>query len=177
ALVFTSLLPSGSQFQLFGDQTVTPQSSGSVLVAGDASVDLTALDGTDAPTEMTVWQVAGNTRVDLPAEHPVVVKVFVVAGNIVAPTGIGDDRRSTSGPLLARTVNTQPNAANPSTVSIYLVAGNVRVGDLPEPRSTESARYSAEQRSRLEHQAQAELEDKLRELHREVNDLEQELAR
>src|SRR5690606_735941 len=76
ALVFTSLLPSGSQFQLFGDQTVTPQSSGSVLVAGDASVDLTALDDTDAPTEMTVWQVAGNTRVDLPAEHPVVVKVF-----------------------------------------------------------------------------------------------------
>lgn len=181
AIAFTSIFPTGSQFQLFGNLTVTPDASGAVLIAGNSDIELASLDRTDARQDLTVWHVAGNSRVELPSSHPVVVKVFVLAGNIEAPTGVDGEQRKTSGPFLTRTIRTHPEATNASMVSIYLIAGNVRVDDLPD--STLAA-AGAKARADLEAEARADAEEAAREnasdraeLQQELRDLQDEMAK
>lgn len=185
AIAFTSIFPTGSQFQLFGNLTVTPGPPGAVLVAGNSDIELGSLDQTTSRQDLTVWHVAGTSRVELPAHHPVIVKVFVLAGNIEAPTGIDGAQRKSAGPFLTRTIDTHPEARNASTVSIYLIAGNVRVDEVPESalsaydtrREAEAdARANAEEAARERAAERAELEQELRDLQDEVADLQKELA-
>lgn len=140
ALIFTSVLPWGSRFLPFGTMEVSAgeTSSGALMLAGNTNIDLTPLDraqGTGESRDLTVWHLAGNASVTLPETAPVVVKVYVLAGNITAPhsslLGITGKTTKISGPLLSHTFETHPSSSDATRVSIYMLAGNVRIEDTP----------------------------------------------
>ena len=147
ALLITSVLPWGIRYQAFGDVRIGGEDLGAALVAGNVDLDLTDLDlhrgetGRSAdialqeqPSE--VWHGFGNTVVQLPESHPVVIDVHVLAGRI-GEAGSDDARGYAAGPLLARTVTANlplgmtPAEARDSDdvarVSLYLLAGGVEI--------------------------------------------------
>lgn len=130
ALVITSLLPGNTRFQPFGVVDVTYSEESSLVLAGSSRVDLTPLDEVDEARELVVWNLVGNVRVKLPEDHPVVVNVYVLAGNIHGPSPIGGATTATAGPFLSRTIDTRVGDEPATEVSVYMVAGNVRVGDI-----------------------------------------------
>ena len=130
ALVITSLLPGNTRFQPFGIADVTYSEESTLVLAGSSRVDLTPLDNVDETRELVVWNLVGNVRVKLPEDHPVVVNVYVLAGNINGPSPINGATTATAGPFLSRTIDTRVGDEPATEVSVYMVAGNVRVGDI-----------------------------------------------
>ena len=147
ALLITSVLPWGIRYQAFGDIRIVGEEPGAALIAGNVDLDLTDLDrhlgetGRSADLELQeppseVWQGFGNTVVQLPESHPVVVDVHVLAGRI-GEAGSDDAQEYSAGPLLARTVTANlprgmtPAAARGSDdvarVNVYLIAGGVEI--------------------------------------------------
>lgn len=140
ALLVTSVFPSGARLQPFGTATVTccdvgvdagTAEGGLVVLAGNARLDLSELDGTTRNSEYEVWLAAGNVRVQLPENHPTIVNVQLLAGNIREERpATNDERLAQSGPFLSRTVTANLSGADPddiSSVDIRVIAGNVRV--------------------------------------------------
>lgn len=134
ALVFTSLLPSGSKFQPFGVMEVSSSDAGAVLIAGSTRIDLEPRGTHD----LAVWHLAGNSRITLPADSPVIVRVYLLAGNITAPNAAGNPV-SSSGPLLARVIDTRSGSEPAATVTVYMVGGNVKVEERGSSRSSTNA--------------------------------------
>jgi len=166
ALLATVVLPWGMRFQPFGNMHVQgADAPGTVVLAGTADIDLRDLDDRTMGSEPTaedrdleVWLLAGNARVQLPEEHPVVLEVRVLAGNIGDD---GDDGRRTSGPFLSRTITANLPAggdtADATTATVYLLAGNVRI----EGSQSETSQLSPaeEEQRRFEELQRAEQED------------------
>ncbi|QIK63996.1 PspC domain-containing protein [Leucobacter viscericola] len=139
-LIFTSILPWGTQFQPFGtmdlDGTASP---GAVLIAGSTRLDLSHLDdakdtrsASDKKDEFVIWQLAGNSTVTLPQDRPTSVDVRVLAGNITEQQG--DTKLNAAGPFLGKTITANFNSNGGSSapvmkVTVYLLAGNVKVVD------------------------------------------------
>lgn len=174
ALFFTSVLPSGSQFQLFGNLDVDTQAPAAVLVAGNSTIDLTQLDGRPSH-ELTVWQVAGRSTIDLPENEPVVLTVRMLAGSVdasqVEPFG-----SNVAGPFLSRTIDTRADrSVGASRVTVNVLAGSVRIsgnGDTAARAEAEEAgREAAAEMSEL----RQELRDELADLKTEAQDLRAEL--
>lgn len=129
ALVCMTMLPWGSRFQPFGTVAVGTEVPGSVLIAGTSQVDLTSLDRGEAPHDLVVWQLAGNTTVEVPSRAPLTVTIRVLAGN-VSHTSDAHPHANISGPFLSSTVHYPGDGSLPgSRVTVYLLAGNVQVRD------------------------------------------------
>ncbi|QBE48556.1 PspC domain-containing protein [Leucobacter triazinivorans] len=175
ALLVTAVLPWGTRFQPFGTMLVDGLSApGAVIIAGNAKVDLRSLDDTpDEQGELAIWQLAGNTTVTLPESHPTAVRVRVLAGNI-SERGTERDGMRLSGPFLrtdtgVALTGTGDAFADESVarVTVYLLAGNVRIEGSTADMSRE--RLTDEERERS---AQEELSNRER-----VERLEEELGR
>lgn len=180
ALLITVVLPWGTRFQPFGNMHVTgADAPGTVVIAGNATLDLADLDEQAASVaqfgeepDLEVWLMAGNVRVELPEEYPVVLEVRVLAGNIRED---GDDGRRTSGPFLSRTItaNLPPgaDATDATTATVYLLAGNVRVAETASGSSGNSGNTLLEERQREEAESQRDTADRER-----AERLEEELS-
>ncbi|QIM15912.1 hypothetical protein G7067_04935 [Leucobacter insecticola] len=200
-LLFTSVLPWGTQFQLFGTLSSGGQNApGAVLLAGNTSLDLNSLDSEDINDQenFTIWQFAGNSTVTLPETHPVVVDVRVLGGNI-RESGATTSRAA--GPLLAKTFsNTAENNDSATRVTIYLVFGNARVvvpdekssgtADTKKPSANQATTEQLEQLTAelekvewqleepgLSKAEQRSLEAERTQLKQDIKDLELEMAR
>lgn len=149
ALLFTAVLPWGTRFQPFGSLEVTGVSEpGALLLAGNARIDLTSLDDLDASTtgsgsstsststsadttaDLVVWQLTGNATVTLPDDHPTIVSVYLLAGNIGEQRG--EENRNIAGPFLNKRVSTNlgttaADSPEVTRVDVFMLAGNVRV--------------------------------------------------
>lgn len=144
ALLFTAVLPWGTRFQPFGTLDVSSlHEPGAVLLAGSARINLSDLDETTAPeatqsatseatpgVDLVLWQLTGNATVTMPAEHPTVVTVYMLAGNIGEQNG--DETRNAAGPFISKRVaanldSASSTASEATHVEVYMLAGNVRV--------------------------------------------------
>ena len=149
ALLFTAVLPWGTRFQPFGTLEVTGVSEpGALLLAGNARIDLTSLDDLDVSTtgavsgtsststsadttaNLVVWQLTGNATVTLPDDHPTIVSVYLLAGNIGEQRG--EENRNIAGPFLNKRVSsnlgtTAADSPEVTRVDVFMLAGNVRV--------------------------------------------------
>ncbi|PRI10562.1 hypothetical protein [Leucobacter massiliensis] len=202
ALLFTAVLPWGTRFQPFGSVQVGTDAPGTAMIAGSSTLDLTELDGQRGAIaqgdRLQLWQLAGNVRVELPEEHPVVVTVRVLAGNI----GENADGPRNSGPFLSRTLTANlprsGDTAGASHIDVYLLAGNVRVNDPAGESGARSggSRLDDADRARanrledrlalvewqleepgLRSAERRQLEDQRDELRAELKELEEEMAR
>lgn len=187
ALLITVVLPWGTRFQPFGNVHIDGLSSpGAVVLAGNANVDLRSLDDNpNAQGDLAIWQLAGNTTVILPESRPTAVRVRVLAGNIREQDTQRDGMRL-SGPFLRNDTGvaldrTDDAFADESVVhvTVYLLAGNVRVEGTPadasqrSPAEEERLRYE----ERQQQQQQQQLEEQRDRLREELNELEEEMAR
>ncbi len=186
ALLFTAVLPWGTRFQPFGTLQVDGlHEPGAVLLAGNARVDLEDLDDIGIPAEsgtgadLLVWQLTGNATVTLPAEHPTVVSVYLLAGNVGEQWG--EDARNTAGPFLSKRVaaNLDGVAADDPEVAhveVYMLAGNVRVvGSTSDSALSEEAQRNIEADTRSSRTADADTLREQRELEDELDRLEWQL--
>ena len=174
ALLFTSVLPSGSRFQPFGVLEVEPGAPAAVLVAGTTDIDLTALDGTDGTENLEVWHLTGKSVVTLPAEVPVKLTVRLLAGSIDA-SEVSDASSLTAGPFLSRTIDTREDVAEAATnVTVYMVAGSVRIEEAPAAVRGERSREQAP--AAADSDRRAELRSELSELRAEEDSLRAELG-
>jgi hypothetical protein len=157
ALLFTSVLPAGTQFQAFGTAQVDARTDpGFAMVFGTTNVDLNGLDHKtedSSPAEQDksfeVWQVGGKSTVTLPKDHPAIVEVRVLAGTLTEEQG--DTARQQGGPFLSQRVSSQVDGVEKKQssavrVTVYLAFGSVRVVSAqgatvldvdPEPTSPE----------------------------------------
>lgn len=138
ALVVTTLLPTGTQFQIFGDQEVGASVPASVLVAGTSEVDLTALSSSGSTHDREVWVAFGNANVTIPDDGSIIVRVRLLAGNVSAP-GAHGEIISSGGPLIGRTIEPRPAPSfalrgEVPTVTVTMLGGNVRVREVAAPR-------------------------------------------
>lgn len=179
ALLFTSVLPWGTGFQPFGTvHTTGIETPGSVLIAGNSQVDLRSLDGQkprpndSSGTDLVVWQLAGNATVTMPEDHPTIVNVYVLAG--VLGEQRGGETFNAVGPFLSKrvTANIGSDSATSAatTVSVYLLAGNVRVVSSDETSSSRDGSAPSDKTTDRS-------EEKLRELNDEQKLLESDLSR
>ena len=198
ALLFTAVLPWGTRFQPFGGLEINGVTEpGALLLAGNARIDLTSLDeletsssdiasvdssaSTDASTtaDLVVWQLTGNATVTMPADHPTIVSVYLLAGNIGEQHG--DEHRNIAGPFLNKRVSsnlgtTAADSPEVTRVDVYMIAGNVRVVS-----PTEDASLSDEAQRNIEADRQAsndpdpELVEDQKELQTELDRLDWKL--
>lgn len=163
ALLFTAVLPLGSRFQAFGTMRVGTDAPGAVLLAGSSRIDLSGFDDDELPEDIVVWQLFGSSTVTLPDEASVAVKVRVLAGTAADPDGA-----HAAGPLVERTVveHARNAAAADRTVTVYMLAGSVRVER--SPRAASDTRAESEQQR---------LQERLDRTREELEDLEKEMAR
>lgn len=150
ALLFTAVLPMGTRFHPFGDARVSgAHDAGAVMIAGDAHIDLRDLDDDrrSSEEEIVVWQLAGSATIALPDHHPVSVRIGVLAGNISDSSAAHDGFR-VSGPFLRHDAGSRSGSpagtadastGDPTRVTVYLLAGDVRVigGDAGSGRERE----------------------------------------
>lgn len=147
-LLFTSILPWGTQFQPFGTMELDGTSApGAVLIAGSTRLDLSHIDtastknsDSNEQEDFVIWQLAGNSVVTLPKARATIVDVRVLAGNITEQRG--ETKLNAAGPFLGKTVSanlkaTEGNSASVARVTVYLLAGNVRVVDPNDSTATE----------------------------------------
>lgn len=212
ALLVTVVLPWGTRFQPFGTMHVDGLSTpGAVIIAGNANVDLRSLDGNPGEEgDLAIWQLAGNTTVTLPESRPTAVRVRVLAGNI-SERGTERDGMRLSGPFLrtdtgVALTGTGDAFADDSVVhvTVYLLAGNVRVegggsgssqlspADEDRQRTEQEDLSNRERAERLEEELdlvdwqleepglssgkRQALEEQRDRLREELNELEQEMA-
>ena len=157
ALLVTVVLPAGSRFQPFGSVHVgTDGPAGTVIIAGDADVDLT--DISDRPSgsdDLELWMFAGRATIDLPSAEPTIVRIRMFAGRIdergtAKDQGTAADVRQTAGPFLAREIRSHvdpgaASAANVVTVTLFAGTVAVRGGDPsigPESATRDSGSHS-----------------------------------
>lgn len=155
ALLFTAVLPWGTRFQPFGNMHVDgAETPGAVLLAGNIEIDLGGLGGSDRDSsgsnsnsnsngssnsdnrDVVVWQLFGNSTVQLPEAASTTVDVRVLAGNV--HEGAGGATR-TSGPFLSRKFHGGGRGEPEYRVSVTVLFGNVTVED-PSRREREEAR-------------------------------------
>ncbi|MBP6685101.1 MAG: PspC domain-containing protein [Leucobacter sp.] len=171
ALLFTSVLPTGSKFQPFGTVEVSETAPATVLLAGKSDLDLTALDASGGTHNLDVWHLAGKSVVTLPAEEPVVLTVRLLAGSVDA-SAVTQDTSSVAGPLLSRTIDTRVNDSEEATrVTVYMLAGSVHVQDAPNASPRDRGERSRDTNS----VPYAELGEELGELREQAGELRGEL--
>ncbi len=108
-VVFTGIVPAGTQVQPFGTQRVdavqalTGSPDGYLLVAGRTVVDADDLTARTGGGSIDVWLGAGKTEIVLPEGVPVRVESHVLAGTVTSSLGtersgvlIDDDRLFTA---------------------------------------------------------------------------------
>lgn len=131
---YTTLMPDNLTFRPVGDAEVrvtenTPSDSGLAVFAGNAELDLSALDERDAGRTIEVWMFAGNVDIELPDDHPTRVTVNLLAGNTIA-TSTDGETRTIRGPfqMYVTGANLQGAAATDITeVQVRMLAGNARI--------------------------------------------------
>lgn len=128
AVLFAAVLPWGSRFQPFGHLDAGAEAPATVMLAGTTVLDLGSLDSRQAGEDYEVWVLAGNAKVQPPADRPARVRVEVGAGNITEQRDGIDFKQS--GPLVARTIETGAGEPGPTTrVTVRVLGGNVTVVD------------------------------------------------
>ena len=126
ALTATTILPWGTQFQPFGIMDVSNNAPGAALIAGSTRVNVDEFAQNSSIDSIEVWHLAGNSVVTIPDDQPTIVTVRLLAGNISGPTAAGDSGHS-AGPFLNRTFDLSDGDAAAANVTVYMLAGNVRV--------------------------------------------------
>lgn len=162
AIAVTAVFPWGSSYRLFGNvSTNDTNTPGTVMVAGNISLDLSDLDtpriGENAEGQ-SIWQFAGNVRVTMPEEHPTVVQVRILAGRV-------SDR--VSGPFVSETFTNLPQGASEAEksdatrITVYQLFGNTTVREADPGASGRSGADSLEDQN-----SEAQLTDAKDELER-----------
>src|SRR5699024_11384052 len=82
ALMVTAVLPWGTTYHAFGNNTVTESSPAAFALVGDTTVDLSVYDGDSDQTHVDVTQVAGDIILQVPANRPTETTMDVLAGSI-----------------------------------------------------------------------------------------------
>ncbi|QIM18011.1 hypothetical protein G7066_03755 [Leucobacter coleopterorum] len=173
--MFTSILPWGTQFQPFGTMDLNgAKAPGAVLIAGNTRLDLSHLNDSkghrpdaDTADDFVIWQLAGNSTVTLPQDRSTKVNVRVLAGNITEQQG--DTKLNAAGPFLGKTItanfsSNEGSSASVFQVTVYLLAGNVKVIDPQGTTVSEinpTSPSSTEQPSQRSSEKMEQLEDKL----------------
>ncbi|MGO3147237.1 MAG: PspC domain-containing protein [Leucobacter sp.] len=125
-LIVTTILPWGTQFQPFGIMDVSNHAPGAALIAGSTRINVDDFATNSSIDEIEVWHLAGNSVVTVPDDEPTIVTVRLLAGNISGPTAAGDSGHS-AGPFLNRTFDLSDGDTKAERVTVYMLAGNVRV--------------------------------------------------
>lgn len=136
-LIFTSVIPAGSQVQAFGVQHVDGGATSTLLLAGTSEINLNDVLQANPGEDVSVVTVFGNANIVLPTQYRANVDVRLLAGNVTGPGSTGRSS-SASGPLISRSFNNQStryawpvspesNFDEAPTVTVYMLGGNVRV--------------------------------------------------
>lgn len=134
ALVFLGVFPQGTQFSPFGSPTWATSSSradaspGYAIIAGQPTVDLTALDDasrTDART-IDVWLAFGETELVVPDDRP----VRIVSNSFIGSVDYGDGARTRGGMFFSdsRTLNGSTTRAIPE-IRVWTFMGQLTIID------------------------------------------------
>lgn len=131
---YTSLMPDNLTFRPVGDAEVrvtenTPSDSGLAVFAGNAALDLSALDERDSGRTIEVWMFAGNVDIELPEDHPTRVTVNLLAGNTIATSADGETR-TVRGPFQVYVTGANLKGAAPTDITevqVRMLAGNARI--------------------------------------------------
>ena len=144
ALLFSTVIPSGTTFRPFGSDSFTLETdpAGVSMIAGSARLDLSSLDSKGPSTgtshasslgerdeDPAIWVLTGNSRVLLPEDHPTVLNIGLLAGNIEVTDELGVEHRL-SGPLPHRTLRVNMDGVSEAEavhVDVYVAFGNVQV--------------------------------------------------
>ena len=178
---FTTILPTNTQFIPFGnvDDRIDSGTSDSalVMVGGNPTLDLSALDRDDAPRSVDLWLGGGNVTVKLPETHPVRVRINLMGGNVTDRTGThaSAEENARRGILISHVIESRgallDNADNTDAtqVRVRLMGGNVTVeGGNPEEiadlEQLQREIRELEERIRLNEADREQLEDRQREL-------------
>lgn len=139
---FSTVLPGQTDVVPFGHSSIRPGDAGGdralVSIGGNATVDLSEIDGDAVPRTIDVWLLGGNTTVRLPEAFPTRVRVNLLAGN-VRDQRLSPDERRQGGILLSRTIEQRTTGRDDSeviTVRVRMLAGNVYIEDGSGSRST-----------------------------------------
>ncbi|TFD29661.1 PspC domain-containing protein [Cryobacterium cryoconiti] len=133
ALVFLGLFPSGTAFFPIGapvwtvsaDAASTPP--GYAVLAGRATLDLTALDAAGAAERtIDVWMGVGVTELILPSDRPVQVETTALIGGI---DYVGDAAAAERGGIFFRDVHTfnDDDARTVTRIRVWTALGQVTV--------------------------------------------------
>jgi len=125
ALMVTAVLPWGTTYHAFGNNTVTESSPAAFALVGDTTVDLSVYDGDSDQTHVDVTQVAGDIILQVPANRPTEITMDVLAGSIESRDF---DWRDHSGIFNRRTFTVNEHAPG-STLHVHarLLAGTITV--------------------------------------------------
>lgn len=125
ALMVTAVLPWGTTYHAFGNNTVTESSPAAFALVGDTTVDLSVYDGDTDQTHVDVTQVAGDIILQVPANRPTEITMDVLAGSIESRDF---DWRDHSGVFNRRTFTVNEQAPG-STLHVHarLLAGTIIV--------------------------------------------------
>lgn len=185
ALLITVVLPWGTRFHPFGTVHVDGLSpAGTVVLAGNVNVDLRDLDDLpDEPRDIEIWQLAGNTTVQLPEHRATAVRVRVLAGNVKEETTEREGSR-VSGPFLSHdtgnvAISSREAFADESIahVTVYLLAGNVRIEGSGSSADRLKRQSGETERDRLAEESRRDIAEQQAADRERLADARQELER
>ncbi len=125
ALMVTAVLPWGTTYHAFGNNTVTESSPAAFALIGDTTVDLSVYDADTSQTQVEVTQVAGDIILQVPANRPTEITMDVLAGSIESRDFVWRDH---SGIFNRRTFTVNEHTPG-STLHVHarLLAGTITV--------------------------------------------------
>ncbi|MCS5734488.1 PspC domain-containing protein [Herbiconiux daphne] len=146
-VLFTGVLPAGTEVQPFGTQTVQVSQAVAdgpdsyLLIAGKTVVDADDLTARSPGGTVDVWLGAGQTEVRVPSGLPFRVESHVFAGTVTSTLGtersgvfVDDDRLFTaSGPVAGSSADSAVDDLTPAqldrlpVIRIWLLAGTVSI--------------------------------------------------
>lgn len=160
----STVMPDRTAVVPFGNTTISADDSaaeGLVVFAGNATVDLSSLEGRSDGKDIEVWTGFGNVTVLLPDNHPTRVSVDMLAGN-VRDQRPGDELRQ-GGLLMSRVFDsgvTSENADQATEVRVRLLGGNIYLegGDVAGTASNTADRAQNQLRAE-QHARQTEINE------------------
>jgi len=131
AIVFTAIVPTGSRFVPFGtadwsaEESLAGGDSGTAMIAGKTTVDLSELSRVDAGGTVDVWLGFGSVDLVLPDDLPMRVETNALIGNADFPRDTSP--RKVSGMFLHNDRTLGSGSAPVTTVRVWNLIGNIDV--------------------------------------------------
>lgn len=128
-LVFTTLIPWGASYQVFGNQISPDGASGSVTIFGNTEVDLSSPHTDEARDAYEVVQVFGGATITLPSDRQVIIHYTGVAGTL--HTTLDGQHETHGGGFGNQTIHlNETGSAPPLVINVRLLAGTVSVQEV-----------------------------------------------